>query len=150
MLPDHKHTHTHNAKVHMWHLVIFSSDSECHTAHNTKCPLSLAEEILLNTLENTQVKSSVWILHSKNILQTHKHSCVPKWKRPRRWRRLQKPAATVSPSATRGKKNNRNTRRGHTAVMKDWWQELSGVVGVGATTQPLLDGWRSKEKMHLK
>lgn len=63
--------------------MIFSSDSECHTAHNTKCPLSLLK---LNTMENRSRPLSEYCTVRRYC--KHKHSCVPTWERSRRWRRL--------------------------------------------------------------
>lgn len=99
-------THTN---VYFWHPVIFSSDSECHTAYNTKCPCwvlaeyhvisSQTEHFWDHSGQTSHVlrpvaTSFVSILHSKNILQkknpTHKHSSVPKWEQSSMWKKKKK------------------------------------------------------------
>lgn len=77
-------THTN---VYFWHPVIFSSDSECHTAYNTKCPCWVLAEYHVISSQTEHfwdhsgrtshvlrpvATSFVSILHSKNILQKKK------------------------------------------------------------------------------
>lgn len=107
-------THTN---VYFWHLVIFSSDSECHTAYDTKCPCWVLAEYhlissqtehfwdhsgqtshVLRQCQRPAATSFVSILHSKNILQkknqTHKHSSVPKWEQSSMWKK-KKPSKSL-------------------------------------------------------
>lgn len=135
-------THTN---VYFWHPVIFSSDSECHTAYNTKCPCWVLAEYHVISSQTEHfwdhsgrtshvlrpvATSFVSILHSKNILQKKKNPTRTQFCSKMRTikyveekkNNLIKPAVTVSPSPTRGKKNNRNTWRGRISHMKDWLQ----------------------------
>ncbi len=114
---------SHNTNVYFRHLVIISSNSECRTAHNTKCPCwvlaghhnvisgptkHFLSDVTLSVKMPVTCSQAIFssILHSKNILQsvtTHKQSSVPKREQSTMWeKKAQKPGSYSLTGATCG------------------------------------------------